>query len=118
MLQRILRCRHGVGEPGHIGKDELLTLDVDVIDIVSVDDEASADAHKQFAVGPQLLTNHSLDLTQLESQQACLVVGLHNVAIVAVRRDEDNLVGGNAHQFGCGGYDQKLLEHVSAKVRT
>ena len=107
-----------MGKPRHIGKDKLLALDVDIIDVISVDDEAPANTDEQVAVCAKLIANHSLDLPQLEGEQACFVVDLHEVAIVAVRRNVDNLVGSNAHQVGSGGYDQILLQHDVAKVRT
>ena len=107
-----------MGEPCHIGEDELLALDVNVIDVVAIDDEAPANTDEQVAVGAKLLANHNFDLPQLEGKQARLIVGLHEVAIIAVRRDIDNLLGGNAHQVGGGGYDQILLQHDAAKIRT
>ena len=101
-----------------VGQDEPLALDVDIIDVVSVDDEAPADTDEQVAVTAKLLMNHSLNLPQLKGEHTCLIVSLHKVAIVAVRRDKDNLVGRNAHQVCGGGYDQILLEHNVAKVAT
>ena len=101
-----------------VGQDKLLALDVDVIDIVSVDDEAPAYTDEQVAIAAKLLVNHSLNLPQLEGEHTRLVVSLHKVAVVAVRRDKNNLVGSNAHQVCGGRYDQKLLEHNAAKVAT
>lgn len=101
-----------------VGQDKLLALDVDVIDIVSVDDEAPADTDKQVAVAAKLLVNHSLNLPQLEGEHTRLVVSLHKVTVVAVRRDKDNLVRCNAHQVCGSGYDQILLEHNATKVAT
>ena len=105
-------------ETAVVGQDKLLALDVDVIDIVSVDDEAPADTDKQVAIAAKLLVNHGLNLPQLECEHTRLVVSLHKIAVVAVRRDKDNLVGSNAHQVCGGGYDQILLEHNAAKVAT
>ena len=107
-----------MGEPRYVRKDKLLALDVDVIDIISVNDEAPANTNKQVAIGAKLIVNHNLDLPQLESEQACLIVDLHEVAVIAIRRDEDDLVGGNTHQISSGGYNQILLQHDAAKVRT
>lgn len=101
-----------------VGQDKLLALDVDVIDVVSVDDEAPAYTDEQVAITAKLLVNHSLNLPQLEGEHTSLVVSLHKVAIVAVRRDKDNLVGSDAHQVCGSGYDQILLEHYAAKVAT
>ena len=95
-----------------------MALDVDVIDVVSVDDEAPADTDEQVAIAAKLLVNHGLNLPQLESEHTRLVVNLHKVAVVAVRRDKDNLVGSDAHQVCGSGYDQILLEHNAAKVAT
>ena len=67
-----------------VGQDELLVLDIDVIDIVAVDDEASADTNEQMAFAAQLFMNHSLNLPQLEGEHTRFVVNLHKVAIVAV----------------------------------
>ena len=101
-----------------VGQNERLALDVDVIDIVSVDDKAPADTDEQVAIAAKLLMNHGLNLPQLEGEHTHLVVSLHKVAVVAVRRDKNNLVGRNAHQVCGGGYDQILLEHNAAKVAT
>ena len=101
-----------------VGQDKLLALDVDVIDIVSVDDEAPADTDEQVAFTAKLLMNHSLNLPQLEGEHTRLVVSLHKVAVIAIRRDKDNLVRRYAHQVGGSGYDQILLEHNAAKVAT
>ena len=70
LFQCLLRCRHGESEPCHVRKDELLALDIDVIDVIAVDDEPPAYADKQVALGAQLFTDHTLDLPQLESEQA------------------------------------------------
>ena len=101
-----------------VGQDKLLALDVDVIDIVSVDDEAPADTDEQVAIAAKLLVNHSLNLPQLEGEHTRLVVSLHKVAVIAIRRDKDNLVRRNAHQVCGSGYDQILLEHSATKVTT
>lgn len=101
-----------------VGQDKLLALDVDVIDVVSVDDEAPADTDEQVAIAAKLLVNHGLNLPQLESEHTRLVVNLHKVAVVAVRRDKDNLVRRDAHQVCGSGYDQILLEHNATKVAT
>lgn len=105
-----------MGKPVVIGQDELLALDIDVIDVIAVDDEPPADTDEQVALGAQLITDHTLNLPQLEGKQTRLIVGLHQVAVVAVRRDEDDLLGGNTHQVGCCGYDQILFEHDAAKI--
>ena len=101
-----------------VGQDKLLALDVDVIDIVSVDDEAPADTDEQVAIAAKLLMNHGLNLPQLEGEHTRLVVSLHKIAVVAIRRDKDNLVGRDAHQVCGSRYDQILLEHNAAKVAT
>ena len=95
-----------------------MALDVDIIDIVTIDDKTSAYTDKQIAFSTQLFMNHSLNLPQLEGKQTRLVVGLHKVAVVAVRRDKDYLFWCDAHQISGGGYDQILLEHDAAKVIT
>ncbi len=101
-----------------VRQDKLLALDVDVIDVVSVDDEAPADTDEQVAVGAKLFPNHIFHLTELEREHSRFVVGLHQVAIIPVRRDKDNLVRRNAHQVCGSGYDQILLEHNATKVAT
>ena len=105
-------------ETAIVGQDKLLALDVDVIDIVSVDDEAPADTDEQVAIAAKLLMNHGLNLPQLEGEHTRLVVSLHKVAVVAVRRDKDNLVGRDAHHVCSSRYDQILLEHNASKVAT
>ena len=107
-----------MSKPRHIRKDELLALDIDIIDIVAVDDKAPAYTDKQVAIGAELFPNHILHLPELEREHSRLVVGLNQVAVVAVRRDKNNLVGRNAHQVCGGGYDQILLEHNATKVAT
>lgn len=47
-----------------------------------------------------------------------LVVGLDKIAVVAVRRNEHDLLGCNAHQIRGGRYDQIFLQHDEAKVTT
>lgn len=93
-------------------------MDIDIIDIVAVDDKAPAYTDKQVAVGAKLFPNHILHLPELEREHSRLVVGLYQVAIIPVRRDKHNLVGGNAHQVSRSGYDQILLQHDEAKVAT
>ncbi len=96
-------------KPRHIRKDELLALDIDVIDIVAIDDKAPAYTDKQVAVGAELIPNHIFQLPELEREHSRLVVGLHQVAIIPVRRDKHNLVRRDAHQVSRSGYDQILL---------
>ena len=55
------------------------------MDIVAIDDQAPADTDEQVAFGAQLITDLRLHLTQMEREHPRLVVGLHQVAIVAVR---------------------------------
>ena len=107
-----------MGETAVVGQDKLLALDVDVIDVVAVNDKPPADADEQVGIPAQLSVDHILDLPQLECEHTGLVVGLHEVAVIAVRRDEHDAVGVNAHQVGGGGYDQVFLEHEAAKVAT
>ena len=57
-------------------------------------------------------------MPELECEHSRLVVGLHHVAIIPVRRDKHNLVGRDAHQVSRCGYDQILLQHDEAKVAT
>lgn len=47
-----------------------------------------------------------------------LIVGLDKIAVVAVRRNEHDLLGCNAHQIRGGRYDQIFLQHDEAKVTT
>ena len=105
-----------MSEPCHIGKDKLLALNVDVIDVISIDNKPPANANEQVVVRAKLIENHILNLPQLEREQTRLIVGLHKVAVVAVRRDIDYLVGGDAHQVGGSGYDQIFLQHDATKV--
>ena len=93
-------------------------MDIDIVDIVAIDDKAPAYTDKQVAVGAKLLPNHILHLPELEREHSRLVVGLHQVAIISVRRDKHNLVGRNTHQVSRSGYDQILLQHDEAKVAT
>ena len=93
-------------------------MDIDIVDIVAIDDKPPAYTDKQVAVGAKLFPNHILHLTELEREHSRLVVGLHQVAIIPVRRDKHNLVGRNAHQVSRCGYDQILLQHDEAKVAT
>ena len=105
-------------KPRHIRKDEFLALDIDIIDIVAIDDKAPAYTDKQVAVGAELFPNHIFHLPELEREHSRLVVGLHQVAVIPVRRDKHNLVWRNAHQVSRSGYDQILLQHDEAKVAT
>ena len=93
-------------------------MDIDVIDIVAVDDKAPAYTDKQVALSAKLFPNHILNLPELEREHSRLVVGLHQVAIIPVRRDKHNLVGRNTHQVSRSGYDQILFQHDEAKVAT
>jgi len=107
-----------MGEPRHIRKDELLALDIDIIDIVAIDDKASSNPDELEPLSAKLFPNHIFHLPELECEHSCLVVGLHQVAIIPVRRDKHNLVGRNTHQVSRSGYDQILLQHDEAKVAT
>lgn len=93
-------------------------MDIDIIDIVAIDDKAPAYTDKQVAVGAKLFPNHILHLPELEREHSRLIVRLHQVAVIPVRRDENNLVRRDAHQVGRSGYDQILLQHDEAKVTT
>ena len=105
-------------EPGYIRQNKLLALDIDIIDIIAVNDEAPADTDKQVAIGAKLFSNHVLHLAQLESEHTRLVVSLNKVTVVAIRRDKNNLLRRNSHQVSRGGYDQILFQHDVAKVAT
>ena len=105
-------------EPRHIRKNELLALDIDIIDIVAIDDKAPAYTDKQVAVSAELFPNHILHLPKLEREHSRLVVRLHQVAVIPVRRDKHNLVRRDAHQVSRSGYDQILFQHDEAKVAT
>ena len=84
------------------GQDELLALDVDVIDVVTVDDEASADTDEQKPFVAKLVVDHGLDDTQLIGEQTRLVVGQHDITVVAVRRNVDYRFGDETHHVvGC-----------------
>ena len=91
-----------MGEACHIGKDELLALDIDVIDIVAVDDQAPTNPDELEAFRAKLFTYHTLHLSELERQHPRLVVSLNEVAVVPVRRDKHNPLGSDAHQVGGG----------------
>ena len=93
-------------------------MDIDIIDIVAIDDKPPAYTDKQVAVGAELFPNHILNLPELEREHTRLVVSLHKVAVIAIRRDKDNLVGRDAHKVSRSGYDQILLQHDEAKVAT
>ena len=105
-------------ETAVVGQDQLLALDIDVIDIAAVDDESPPDTEEHVVIPAQLLMNHVKNLSQLEGEHSSLVVNLHKVAVVAVRRDKDNLVWCDAHQIYSSGYDQIRLGHGAAKVKT
>ena len=105
-------------KPRHIRKDELLVLDIDIIDIVAVNDKASSNSDELETLSAKLFPNHIFHLPELEREHSRLVVGLHQVAIIPVRRDKHNLVGRNAHQVSRCGYNQILLQHDEAKVAT
>ncbi len=105
-------------EPRHVREDEFLILDIDVIDIVAVDDKASANPDELETFRAKLFPYHTLHLTQLESQHPRLIVRLNQVAVIPVRRNKHNPFGRNAHQVSRCGYDQILLQHDEAKVAT
>ena len=79
-------------------------LDVDVVDIPAVDDEALADADETGTVGLDLLVvNHGFNLSQLACHHAYGAVSLDNVGIVPVRGDADDAVGHYPYNLiGCG----------------
>lgn len=91
-----------MGEACHIGKDELLALDIDVIDIVAIYDQAPTNPDELEAFRAKLFTYHTLHLSELERQHPSLVVSLNEVAVVPVRRDKHNPLGSDAPQVGGG----------------
>lgn len=91
-----------MGKTVVVRQDKLLALDIDIIDVVAVDDERPANTNELVSLDAQLLMDHGLNLTQLEGELTHIVVGLHQIAIVAVRGDEDNPVGCYAHQITGG----------------
>ena len=74
--------------------------------MIHVDNQASTDADEHIAHVGQLFADHILELTELESHHANLTTRNKQVAIVAIRRDVDNLRCCHAQQFVGGGYDE------------
>ena len=60
-------------------------------DMIHVDNQASTDADKHVAHVGQLFADHILELTELEGHHANLTTRNEQVAIVAIRRDVNNL---------------------------
>ena len=84
----------------------MLARDIDVVDVVHVDDQASTDTNEHVAHVGELLADHVLELPQLESDHANLTTRNEQVAVVAIRRDIDDLGCRYAQQFVGGGYDE------------
>ena len=82
-------------EPAAIGvaQQELLTVEVDIIDVVAIDNQAAANAYKGFCLLGQLLTHHSLQLSKLEEHNTLLIP--HNVqcGVIAVCLYADDILG-------------------------
>lgn len=86
-LQRLLTGRERVAVLLAIYKDELLLGHMDVINIIEVDNQALTNTHEVLAQFRQLVSNHSLYLSQLVGYQPHLAAGLEEIAVVAVRGD-------------------------------
>ena len=85
------------------GQYELLFRQVNHVDIALVDDEAPAHPDKHIVLE---LLEHLVEEMKLEGHLAALSIGQHEVRIVAVGTDIDNLVRGDSHQFGAGRYSE------------
>jgi hypothetical protein len=98
----------------------LLARDIDVVDVIHVDDQASTNTNKRAAHVGQLLANHILQLTQLEGHHANLTTRNQQIAVVAVRGDINNLPRCYTQQFVGSRYDEMSVHAVfkksSAKV--
>ena len=77
-----------------------------MVDVVHVDDQASTDTNEHVAHVGELLADHVLELSQLESDHANLTTRNEQVAVVAIRRDIDDLRCCYAQQFVGSGYDE------------
>ena len=60
-------------------------------DMIHVDNQASTDANEHVAHVGQLFANHVLELTELEGHHTNLTTRNEQVAIVAIRRDVNDL---------------------------
>ena len=70
-----------------------------------------------FGENPSLLVLwRNCHLSRKTVEVAAFVIFVVAGQAVAVRRDEDDLLGGNTHQVGSCGYDQILFEHDAAKI--
>ena len=78
-------------------------------DMIHVDNQASTDADKHVAHVGQLFADHVLELTELEGHHTNLTTRNEQVAIVAIRRDIDDLGCRYAQQFVGGGYDEMSI---------
>ena len=98
-----------MAERCHIGEHQLLLGYVDIVYVRTVDDKALSDADEVVALITQLVSNHLLNLSQLEREHAHFAIGLHEGRIVAVGRDVDDTIGCYAHQVYRGGKNQLSL---------
>ena len=74
--------------------------------MVDIDNQTSTDTDKHVAHVGQLFANHVLELTELEGHHTNLTTRNEQVAVVAIRRDIDDLRCRYAQQFVGGGYDE------------
>ena len=77
-----------------------------MVDVIHVDNQASTDTNEHVAHVGQLFADHVFELAQLESDHANLTTRNEQVAVVAIRRDIDDLRCRYAQQFVGGGYDE------------
>lgn len=82
---------------------QYLLREIDDVNIAFVDDEAPADTGEHIVLE---LLEDLIEEMQLECHLAALAIGQHQVRIVAVGTNVDNLVRGDSHQFGAGRYSE------------
>ena len=77
--------------------------------MIHVDNQTSTDTNEHVAHVGQLFADHVLKLTELEGHHTNLTTRNEQVAVVAIRRDIDDLRCRYAQQFVGGGYDEMSI---------
>lgn len=99
-----------------IGKDQLLPLNVDVVNIFPVDNQTPANSDKVYARLFQLPLYHLLYITQLAHHDPVLAVALHDGGIVAIGGNIHNVATCKTQKVVIGRYDKKFL-HRDVKIK-
>ena len=82
----------------YIHQNQLLLGNIDIIDSVTIDNQAFAYADKSLPDLWQLVGNQTFQLTELQGNHPQFITCLEYSGIVAIRNNTNNVPCGNTHE--------------------